>query len=356
MSLISDQAEPELIQEGAEWIEIHPRVSRIHLLKVPSFALLADRVISKCQGQFDLVHGFGFSLKHPHAINSSQFVHAAWGRSAAHRKNRGWNAKTVYQRCYTRLNERWERIAYSKAGRVIACSAQVRQDLISIGVIESRIRVIPNGVDVGEFSPGYVDRRSLCLPEGVPLALFVGDIRTSRKNLDAVLRGLLLRPTTHLAVVGSVYGSSYPLLAKSLGLEERVHFLDFRADISDLMRTADVFVFPSLYEPFGLVVLEALASGLPVITAKTVGAAEIVSEGGGIVVDNGGDENQLAEAMSQILDDPARSRSMRRAARLSAENYSWERVASEYMEEYERVLREGRNDKNGGPVQRWLVR
>jgi glycosyltransferase involved in cell wall biosynthesis len=356
VSLLADHVAPELVEAGAEWIPVHPAISRIHLLKVPLFARLANRVIAA--NEFDVVHGFGFSLDCPHGISSAQFVHDAWGRCPAHPLNGKWTAKSIYQQWYTYWNKRWERSAFAKAGLVVACSSLTQRDLMAIGVAERKIRVIPNGVDLHEYLPGVASRGALGLPEGVPLALFVGDIRTTRKNLDAVLGALQRRPGVHLAVAGAVPGSPYPALAKALGLAQRVHFLGFRTDIGELMRAADVFVFPSLYEPFGLVVTEALATGLPVITVATVGAADIVREGGGIVVEDGRDEIALAEAMSRILDSPDQAGEMRKAARQSAEHSSWDQMAIDYFEEYESVFQRGivavraPQSERGNPVNR----
>jgi glycosyltransferase involved in cell wall biosynthesis len=334
ISLLAAQVDPELIEEGARWMRLEPAVSRIHLCKVPLFARLANRALASHSSEFDVVHGFGYSLTVPHAVNSAQFIHAAWARSPAHPGRGKWSARNLYQSACTWWNTRWERSAYAGASTVIACSSQVGGDLISIGVSERKIRIIPNGVDLNEYKPGMADRATLGLPKGVPLALFVGDLRLGRKNLDAVLRALPLSPSVHLAVAGSLEGSPYPAMAKRLRIEQRVHFLDFRSDMADLMRAADVFVFPSLYEPFGLVVLEALATGLPVITATTVGAADLVREGGGVVVSEGGDEAALARALGEVLEDGPRRAAMKRAARAAAEQHSWRRMAEAYLDVY----------------------
>src|SRR5690606_25250574 len=109
------------------------------------------------------------------------------------------------------------------------------------------------------------------LPDAVPLALFVGDIQSSIKNLDAGLAALVQVPGLHLAVAGRIGTSPYPAMAEGLGVQDRVHFLDFRSDIADLMRAADFFVLVSRRDSCPLVLIEAVSSGLPVVTARTVG-------------------------------------------------------------------------------------
>src|SRR5262249_4723856 len=130
-----------------------------------------------------------------------------------------------------------------------------------------------------------------------PLALFVGDIRSPRKNLDSVLHALARVPDLTLIVVGKLERSPFPHLAQKLNIPDRVIFLGYRPDVSRLMRAADFFLSPSRYEPFGLVVLEALASGLPVITASTVGAAALVTPNCGRVIPDPHDIDSLAVAL-----------------------------------------------------------
>ena len=123
-----------------------------------------------------------------------------------------------YQWLFTAFNARWEKQAFQKAQVVVAVSEKVAHELVKIGVPRSRIRVIINGVDLDEFTPGESNRQKLGLPENVTLALFAGDIRTPRKNLDTVLHALVKVPDLHLVVVGHTQNSPFPQLAASLGL------------------------------------------------------------------------------------------------------------------------------------------
>ena len=101
--------------------------------------------------------------------------------------------------------------------------------------------------------------------------------------------------------MGGTAGSPYPELARSLNLENRVHFLGFRQDVPDLMKAADFLVFPSRYEPFGLVVLEAMATEIPVITVATTGTTELVTPDCGFVWPDSDDTQALAEALNQLV-------------------------------------------------------
>jgi glycosyltransferase involved in cell wall biosynthesis len=235
------------------------------------------------------------------------------------------------QFAYTFLNSAWEKKAFVSAGTVVAVSHQVRRELESIGVAPDRINVILNGVDIEEFRPGHEDRATLGLPENVLLGLFAGDIRTPRKNLETVLRALVDAPGVHLAIAGRIAESPYPKMAESLGIAERAHFLDFRTDIAALMRASDMFVFPSRYEACSLVLLEALASGLPTLTARSAGGSEIVDTRAGFVLDDPNDAETLASHLRMLRDDPDKRRSMATAARSIAERHSWAAMADAYL-------------------------
>ena len=163
--------------------------------------------------------------------------------------------------------------------------------------------MIPNGVDMDEFYPATetVDRRSLGLPADVPIALFVGDLRTNRKGIRQTLEAMTHIHNAHLAVVGRSNRSPFVAFADKLGIASRVHFLNFRSDIPQIMRACDLFVFPTSYDPFGLVVLEAMASGLPVVTAVNAGASEIMDARGGTILQDAGEVPAITRAMEHWL-------------------------------------------------------
>jgi glycosyltransferase involved in cell wall biosynthesis len=335
--LVADCVDSELRALGARWVEVHPRRQRLNLLRVREFARRASDAVASIARDVDVVHGNGFVLTRRHEINTSHFVHSAWRRSPARSPRVPRNPRQAYHSLYTTLNSRWEREAYEKADVVVAVSRLVRDEVAGIGIPEERIRVVLNGVDLDEFRPGPGDRARHGLPSGVPLAIFVGEAHTRRKNLETVIAALRHAPALHVAVVGSGAGSGYPRLAARLGVAERVHFLGFRKDVAEIMRCADAFVLPARYDPCPLVLLEALASGLPVVTAVTVGGAELVSRESGVVLSDPNDAWALAAALRSVIDGSAEAGALRQAARRAAESRSWEHMAEEYFALYRAV-------------------
>ncbi len=241
---------------------------------------------------------------------------------------------------YGKLNSYWEKQAFKNTDLVIAVSEKIRQDLMEIGVPRSRTEVIHNGVDIDEFMPGHLDRKQWGLPEGVPLALFAGDIRTSRKNLDSVLKAVKNVPDLHLAVLGGTDGSPYPAMADELELSDRVHFLGFRKDVAQVMRAVDFFVFPSRYEACTLVLMEAMSSGLPVITASSAGGAELVSPDCGFVLADSEDLEQLTEYLQALTQNPEQRIVMGKASRQLAEQHLWVSKAKLYIDLFEKFIAE----------------
>jgi glycosyltransferase involved in cell wall biosynthesis len=329
----------------AEEIANHPRARFIpvgreslptELLRNLAFARSSARWLRRHRQELDLIQGNGFVTWEDCDIVAAHFIHAGW-RKSPYYPFTGLSPYSLYQRLYTFLNIRWEKRAFLRASRVIAVSHGIVRELESMGVAAERIEVIYNGVDTEQFSPGTPDRDSFGLPANVPLALFVGDIRTTRKNLDTVLRALQQTPEIRLAVAGSVKDSPFPALARELGVSDRVFFLNKVSRIPSLMRSVDFFVFPSRYEAHPLVVLEAMASGLPAIVSGNFGAEGFLGDGGHILKDPN-DVAALATVMNEWMQAPERRRAMALAGRERALQMQWSKMALAYLEVYENLM------------------
>jgi glycosyltransferase involved in cell wall biosynthesis len=339
VTLVSINVAPELQKNSlVSWIPISVKGWSTALLSNLVFSWKSRNWLVRNYDKFDLLQVYGCVTDYPADINTFQFVHSGWLKSPAHTFRLRKDLYGFYQWFFTALNAYWEKKSCHKSKILVAVSEGIKQELIDIGVDPNKIRVILNGVDVDEFAPESRDRHKLGLPKDVTLALFAGDIRTNRKNLDTVLYGLTNVPDLHLAVVGNAERSPYPQLAMQLGLSERVHFLGFRRDIAEIMKAVDFFVFPSRYEPFGMVVSEAMATGLPVITSSVSGVAEIVTLESGIVLSNTEDVKALADAMTRLSDDRTLREKMGLVARAITEQHSWESKAKTYINLFEGLV------------------
>lgn len=234
------------------------------------------------------------------------------------------------------------------ARRVIAVSESTRRDLIELArVREDRVEVVYSGVDE-RFRPltdGELGRFRSKTFGGRPYILHVGTLQP-RKNVNVLIRAFAqLKSGEHiphkLALVGArgwMYQRLFDLV-QDLGLSDDVSFVDYvhQNDLPLWYNCADVFTYPSVYEGFGLPILEAMACGTPVVTSASSSLLEVVGEAG-ITVEPGSDE-ALAHALSGILNDSARRDSLRAAGLRHAQGWTWDATARETARIYE-IVRE----------------
>jgi glycosyltransferase involved in cell wall biosynthesis len=339
LTLLASEIAPELAENSAvNCIYIPVEGYPTEFIRNFIFAQKSADWLRKNRANLDLIKVNGAITMGASDVNAVHFVHGSWLKSPVHISHNRKDLYGLYQWLFTAANAYWEKQAFRKSKIIIAVSEKVAQELVNIDVPRSQIRVVVNGVDLQEFAPGVSSRTELGLPENVNLALFAGDIRISRKNLDTVLHALVKVPELHLAVVGGTQDSPYPAMAKALNISKRVHFLGYRRDMPQIQRASDLFVFPSRYEPFGLVVIEAMASGLPVITATTTGAADLVNPDCGIVLDDCDDVNALADALGLLNSDRSLRQQMGKVARTIAEQHSWSTMAQTYLNIFEELI------------------
>jgi UDP-glucose:(heptosyl)LPS alpha-1,3-glucosyltransferase len=192
------------------------------------------------------------------------------------------------------------------------------------------IHVVPNAIDperVRVSHPGAVRcafRNRLGLEPSDLVGLFVGH-NFALKGLVPLLRALKARPhesarPIHLLVGGGGKTGPYRRLARSLGIDTSVHFLGFHPDIRECYASSDFFVLPTYYDPCSLVVLEALAFGLPVITTLNNGASELMTDGvHGYVLNSPDGTGELVRALDHMTDDRKRAAMSAEAAKLGQE-------------------------------------
>ena len=213
-----------------------------------------------------------------------------------------------------------------------------------------RVVVAYNGVDVDRFSPlrrGHFReqrRAALGIAPTDFLVLFVG-AGFARKGLMPLLaavsklHGRGLRP--RLVVVGAGRSGAWRSRGARLGLSGRVTFVGPVSDPESYYAAADVLALPTFFDPFANVTLEAMASGLPVVTSRRNGAAEILHTGvDGLVVDSADDVTGLSDALSS-LQDPSRRAVMGERARETALKYRWEGPLEKTLGVYRAVVKGG---------------
>jgi len=251
-----------------------------------------------------------------------------------------------------------ERTAIEAADAVIAVSSAVRQDVLKCypAVNPDRVHVIHNGIDpqIYEPKPSEETLTRFGIDKSKPYAFFNGRI-TRQKGLPLLLAAALKTDPRHqLVIVAS--SPDTPELAKEVNaLAERVrkergnlvwidHFISLE-DLIHLHSSASLFVCPSIYEPFGLVILEAMACETAVVASNVGGIPEIIVEGEtGYLVDYDPDDTEafttnLAARIEEVMGDPALAKQMGKAGRRRAvENFGWDKIAGRTVELYGSLL------------------
>jgi glycosyltransferase involved in cell wall biosynthesis len=241
-------------------------------------------------------------------------------------------------------------IALKRADRIIAVSQQTASDLARQYEIDpAKIDVVYHGVDAG-FRPRTRQEVGATLARhgvNANYVLHVGAI-SPKKNLDSLIRAFaILRADGYsgqLVLVGPEYEklTSVPLmrLADEAGVGGALIVTGPVPDteLKDLMSGAELFVFPSRYEGFGLVVIEAMASGVPVVAARAGAVAEVVGDAAPLI-ESGSKPEELARHMDILLSNEIRRREVVRACLLRSASFRWDIAARSTMAVYEKAIR-----------------
>ncbi len=364
MALVKQGAEVSVITCGVQGVPDHENINGVKVYRVvmnnpstPDFLTwvlqlnlnmveMANR-LALLGASFDIVHshdwlaGFaGKNLKHSWRVPLVSTIHATeYGR------NNGLHNEL--QRYISNV-EWW--LGY-ESWRVICCSQYMKSELQRVFQMpDDKIRIVANGVYPEEFSKTTLDpatvRNRYCAPDE-KLIFHVGRIVREKGLgvlLDAFSRVLAIEPNTKLVIAGKgPYLEELRHRAYQLGIFHRIYFTGYIDDNTRnaLYKAATLAVFPSLYEPFGIVALEGMAAGTPVIVSDSGGLNEIVRHGeNGLKVycDN---VNSLADNIIWALQHPDHCRHMKEKALEDLRDiYNWNKIALKTIDIYKEVMEE----------------
>ncbi len=233
-----------------------------------------------------------------------------------------------------------ELIAYKKAKSIIAVSSGVKKELIKRFLLDAlKITSISNGVDTNKFHPDASARKEIRdtykISYDKKIILFVGH-EFKRKGLDYIIQAIPLinNKEAVLLVVGNDSIDSYKKLASSINIKDRVIFTGpIKKDIEKIYAASDIFVFPTTYEAFALVTLEAMSSGLPVITTEVNGTEELIENGkNGFFIER--NSRDIADKLNLGFD---KLPSLSEYARKTSLDFDWSIVAKKTFKAIENV-------------------
>ncbi|HEV7483246.1 MAG TPA: glycosyltransferase family 4 protein [Solirubrobacterales bacterium] len=327
---IREPKRPTDLGEFVTWVE------RMNSDMLAAGVELGDRY------EFDLVHGHDWLVANAcdHLAKRFEAPLVTTIHATEYGRHQGWVDK--HPQTYIHGVERW---IVNRSQRVITCSHYMREQVVDIfAVAEKRISVIPNGIDPDDLqaqSPAELERlRSEFAAPEEKLVLLIGRLvyeKGFQLALEAMPRVIAEAPGTRFLVAGSgTHEAELHRQAEELGLMEHGTFLGWIGDdvLHSLYRIADLTVVPSIYEPFGLVALEAMASGCPCIVADTGGLREVVVHEEGGLRFRADDPEALAEVAIRVLSDDELGQRLIADAYEHVRRFDWADVAEQTVAVY----------------------
>ncbi len=299
---------------------------------------------------FDLIHAHDWlvayaagELKRLYEIPLAATIHAT-----EHGRNNG-----IHTELQRRISDIEWRLTY-EAGEVIVCSTYMKREVQEIfSLPPDKISVLPNGVDPAALQ--IEGERAANPPDGERIVIFLGRL-VREKGVQTLIEAapaiLAAAPDVRFVIVGKG-----PMLgdlrrqAEDLGVAHRVHFTGFVTDEerNKWLHRAAVAVFPSLYEPFGIVALEAMAANVPVVVSDVGGLADVVDHGRTGYRMVPGDAGSLAFHAADLLADRERANRLAQAARQDMDRFDWTRIARETIAVYQRCIAAANRETGGDP-------
>lgn len=308
----------------------------------PTFAVVGT-VLAAFRGRA-LLHTTGAIVANRADIASVHYCHRAARRAVGQPRvgagGASYRANAVISSRMALAGEWWS-YRPGRTRRLSAVSNGVARELICLFPrMTDAVRTVPNGVDLAEFQPDAcareVMRTRLGIGADTSLAVFAGG-DWQRKGLMHAVGALRFAPAWHLAVAGKGDASAFVTAAEAAGTRDRLHLLGRMKDMPAVYVAADAFVFPTAYEAFPLAMLEAAASGLPLLVTRVNGAEDLVEE------DRNGwfiraEAQDIGRRMTQLSDDPGLANRMGTAARESAARFDWQTMIDGYLAVYAEIV------------------
>jgi UDP-glucose:(heptosyl)LPS alpha-1,3-glucosyltransferase len=335
-----------------------PAPGRTRLDRVRNFAKNAEEALRKAE--YDCSVGFINTYAHDviipqGGVQQGSLTANAQRFSSSLVRQSYLLAKTANPKHWVHRSIERKQYQPSRAQRVVAVSTMVKHHLEQFhNIPRQQISVVPNAIDPKRLvvsQPGAVRcafRNKLGLEPRDLTGLFVGH-NFALKGLRPLLTALGAREAQsrggrpiHLLICGNGDAGTYRRLAARLGLKDQVHFLGYFENVEECYWSSDFFVQPTYYDPCSLVVLEALACGLPVITTAQNGASELLSDGGdGFVLTNPDAQKELILALNYMASETKR-RAMAAAAYRLGQSHTFELHVARLIAIFEEVAADKR--------------
>ncbi|MFC4078319.1 1,4-alpha-glucan branching protein domain-containing protein [Salinithrix halophila] len=318
--------------------EFYHWVFQLNLMMVDTVHALMDTGLS-----FDIIHAHDWLVSR--AAKALKYRLGSPLVSTIHATEHGRN-----QGIHTDLQHRihsLEQQLIDESDRVILCSTYMKREVEQIFHMPSdKAEVLPNGVDpeLIQVADGREENKEPFAMVHERIVLFIGRL-VREKGVETLIRSaervLSRHPDTKFVIAGKgPMKEEWEELSRQLNLADKVLFTGFISDEARnrLLRSASVAVFPSWYEPFGIVALEAMAAGTPVVVSDTGGLADVVEHGYTGLKAYPQDVHSLALQINTILSDPEQAAGFAQRAKEELSRFDWNRIANGTISLYEKIL------------------
>jgi glycosyltransferase involved in cell wall biosynthesis len=311
-------------RELARLVEKHNiHIIQTHLLRSLDYLVLTLRFNPRRLLVFWTIHNSNFALRADKLPNFKWLL----------------GPKLLGYRLLYLLSSRW-------VNGFIAISEDVETAILqTIGPVRDKVAVICNGVDVRRYrraADRVGIRRQLGVPEDACLMAVVGTLKEQKGHrflIEAAQEPLSQFPNLHLLFIGDgILRETLQARVRECRLDGRIHFLGNRSDVPDLLAASDLFVLPSLWEGLPMALIEAMASGLPIIATAVSGSQQVMVPGQTGLLVSPGDASELREAILELLSNPKQAKIMGAAAQRRVEtSFSATKQAEEHVELYQQA-------------------
>jgi UDP-glucose:(heptosyl)LPS alpha-1,3-glucosyltransferase len=321
------------------------------LLKMASFAVMAQIMLRK--ESFGIIQGFGKTIKQD-VFRTGGGCHKAWQKESLLSIRSKFLRKLKYIKRLFSINQ-WlailiEKQTFKKGNykKIITPSKKVKEQIMEYyNVPGEDIEVIHNGVDLKKFNPDNIvenraqKKKEYNIKDDETLLVFAAT-NFELKGLEFLIRavGHLRDRKIKLMVIGGGNYKHYSHLAKTFNVDDKVVFTGIAKDINEYYKAGDIFIYPTFYDPFANTCLEAMSCGLPVITSRINGVAEILSDGeSGLLIKDPSDSREIADKIKLLLDDDALRQNIIKNGLELVQKYTIENNTKRIIEIYQQVRR-----------------
>jgi len=313
---------------------------KLPLLEVISYSKAADNALRQLKENFDIIHAqgsYGFFTFKNHTFNAKYIATNQGLINALEPLYVPSNIKSqIAKYLIFPILKRMDETVYRQSDKVIAISNSIKEEMIHfLGLPASKIVVAYNGINPSEYKTGTGENTK-------PILLYVGRL-VPQKGIEFLIESIkIIKKRTDnfiLSIAGSgILENKIKQIIQDYDLTQNVKLIGFidKPALIDVYSNADVLVVPSLYEPFGLVNIEAMACGIPVVGSNVGGIPEIIDDGKtGLLVQPGNPE-ELATAITRLLENKELRKKMGAAGRKRAKLYfDWKLITKKILKVYE---------------------